>query len=193
MAKKKKAAVKKAKDTKKQTKKPAKKTPAKAKSLIKKSAAAKKKPASQKSSKAYAAKPSASAKKKKAAAQKPALSRRKNKIQEIKNRLLSQKNSLLREAEEALNNLPGDLNFPDMGDQATAETDRNFMLRLRDRERMLLKKIEETVERIDNDEYGICTSCGNEIGIKRLEARPVTDLCLECKVRQEDEEKIVEG
>jgi len=172
MAKKKKAVVKKAKSAKKQTKKQAKKTfTTKAKPLIKKSTAAKKK----------------------TAAKKPALSQRKNKIQEIKKILLSQKNALLREAEEALNNLPGDLNFPDMGDQATAETDRNFMLRLRDRERMLLKKIEETIERIDHAEYGVCTSCGNEIGIKRLEARPVTDLCIECKVRQEEDEKIVEG
>ncbi|MBI5676613.1 MAG: RNA polymerase-binding protein DksA [Nitrospirae bacterium] len=193
MAKKKKAVVKKAKSAKKQTKKQAKKTSTtKAKTLIKKSAAAKKKPVSKKPSKTRAAKPSVPAKKKKAV-KKPALSQRKNKIQEIKKSLLSQKNALLREAEEALNNLPGDLNFPDMGDQATAETDRNFMLRLRDRERMLLKKIEETIERIDNAEYGICTSCGNEIGIKRLEARPVTDLCIECKVRQEEEEKIVEG
>lgn len=194
MAKKKKAVVKKAKSAKKQTKKQVKKTSTKkAKPLIKKSAAAKKKPVPKKSSKTRAAKPSVAAKKKKSAVKKPALSQRKNKIQEIKKSLLSQKNALLREAEEALNNLPGDLNFPDMGDQATAETDRNFMLRLRDRERMLLKKIEETIERIDNSEYGVCTSCGNEIGINRLEARPVTDLCIECKVRQEEDEKIVEG
>ena len=194
MAKKKKAVVKKAKSAKKQTKKQAKKTSTKkVKAVIKKSTAAKKKPASKKSSKTPAVKPSVAAKKKMTAAKKPSLPQRKNKIQEIKKSLLSQKNALLREAEEALNNLPGDLNFPDMGDQATAETDRNFMLRLRDRERMLLKKIEETIERIDHAEYGICASCGNEIGIKRLEARPVTDLCIECKVRQEEDEKIVEG
>ncbi|MEW6715162.1 MAG: RNA polymerase-binding protein DksA [Nitrospirota bacterium] len=193
MATKKKPVVKKANSAKKQTKKETKKTSTtKAKAMIKKSTAIKKKPVSKKLSKKRTAKPSVAVKKKKMAA-KPALSQRKNKIQEIKKSLLSQKNSLLREAEEALNNLPGDLNFPDMGDQATAETDRNFMLRLRDRERMLLKKIDETIERIDHAEYGICTSCGNEIGIKRLEARPVTDLCIECKVRQEEEEKIVEG
>ena len=81
-----------------------------------------------------------------------------------------------------------------MGDQATAETDRNFMLRLRDRERMLLKKIEETIERIDNNEnYGVCEECGNDIGTKRLEARPVTTYCIDCKTRQEEEEKIAEG
>jgi DnaK suppressor protein len=114
-------------------------------------------------------------------------------LQKIKQGLLSQREALLREAEEALNSLPGEINFPDMGDQATAETDRNFMLRLRDRERMLLKKIDEAVERIDSNSYGICTACGSQIGVKRLEARPVTNLCIECKTRQEEEEKIIEG
>jgi len=81
-----------------------------------------------------------------------------------------------------------------MGDQATAETDRNFILRLRDRERMLLKKIEETIERIDNNEdYGKCEECGCEIGIKRLEARPVTTFCIDCKTKQEEDERIAEG
>lgn len=114
-------------------------------------------------------------------------------IQKIKQDLYTQRESLLREAEETLSNLPGDINFPDMGDQATAETDRNFMLRLRDRERMLLKKIEETIERIDGEDYGICEECGNEIGMKRLEARPVATCCIECKTRQEEEERIAEG
>jgi DnaK suppressor protein len=114
-------------------------------------------------------------------------------IQQIKQDLLSQRESLLREAEETLNSLPGEINFPDMGDQATAETNRNFMLRLRDRERMLLKKIEETIERIESKEYGICEECGSEIGMKRLEARPVTTFCIDCKTRQEEEERISEG
>ncbi len=111
----------------------------------------------------------------------------------VKRNLLEQRETLLKEAEGALNTLPGEINFPDMGDQATAETDRNFMLRLRDRERMLLKKIDETIERIDNGTFGICEECGNQIGIKRLEARPVTTLCIECKTRQEEEERIAEG
>jgi len=118
---------------------------------------------------------------------------REKKLQDIKQKLLYQRDSLLKEAEETLNILPSDLNFPDMGDQATAETDRNFILRLRDRERLLLKKIEETIERIDNKEYGMCIECGNEIGTKRLEARPVTTLCIECKTRQEEEERISAG
>jgi DnaK suppressor protein len=121
------------------------------------------------------------------------LSQREKIIQQIKQKLLSQRESLLKEAEETLSTLPTELNFPDMGDQATAETDRNFILRLRDRERMLIKKIEETIERIDNNTYGICEGCGNEIGIKRLEARPVTTYCIDCKTRQEEEERIAEG
>jgi len=121
------------------------------------------------------------------------MSQREKLIQEIKQSLFSQRETLLKEAEETLNTLPSELNFPDMGDQATAETDRNFILRLRDRERMLLKKIEETIERIDGGEYGMCQECGNEIGIKRLQARPVTTLCIDCKTRQEEEERIAEG
>ena len=124
---------------------------------------------------------------------KTTFSLREKKVQEMKKNLLSQREALLKEAEEALNNLPGEINFPDMGDQATAETDRNFMLRLRDRERMLLKKIDEAIEGIDNGTFGICEECGSQIGIKRLEARPVTTLCIECKTRQEEEERIAAG
>jgi len=121
------------------------------------------------------------------------ISQREKDILEIKKKLLSQRDALLSEAEEALNSLPGETNFPDMGDQATAETDRNFMLRLKERERLLLKKIEDAIERIEGGTYGICQRCGNEIGIKRLEARPVTTLCIECKTAQEEEERIAEG
>ncbi len=123
----------------------------------------------------------------------PTKSQRAKVIENIKQDLLSQRTSLLKEAEETLSTLPGEINFPDMGDQATAETDRNFILRLRDRERMLLKKIEETIERLDRADYGICEECGNEIGTKRLEARPVTTYCIDCKTRQEENERIAEG
>ncbi len=136
----------------------------------------------------------ASAKKKKTASKKASqLSPRDKIIQKIKQDLINQKESLLKEAEETISSLPSELNFPDMGDQASAEADRNFMLRLRDRERMLLKKIDETIERIENGPYGICEECDNEIGIKRLEARPVTSLCIECKTQQEEKERISDG
>jgi DnaK suppressor protein len=140
-------------------------------------------------------KSSAQSSKKKTAKTKkaPTISRREKIIQQIKQDLLAQRESLLKEAEDTLNTLPSELNFPDMGDQASAEADRNFILRLRDRERMLLKKIEETIERIDNGPYGMCDECDNEIGIKRLQARPVTTLCIDCKTRQEEEERIAEG
>ncbi len=142
-----------------------------------------------------AKKSTAATTKKKTAAKgkKGAATERERIIQVIKQDLLSQRESLLKDAEETLSALPSELNFPDMGDQATAETDRNFMLRLRDRERMLLKKIEETIERIDSEDFGICEECANEIGTKRLEARPVTTYCIECKTRQEEEERIAEG
>jgi DnaK suppressor protein len=140
-------------------------------------------------------KKSVSTKKKATGAKKTVkMTQREKLILKIKQDLLTQRESLLKEAEETLSTLPaGDINFPDMGDQATAETDRNFILRLRDRERMLLKKIEETIERIENGPYGKCEECENEIGIKRLEARPVTTLCIECKTRQEEDERIAEG
>jgi DnaK suppressor protein len=114
------------------------------------------------------------------------------KIHEIKKKLISQKAALLAGAEEALNELPGQTAFPDLGDQATAEIDRNFMLRLRGRERKLLKKIDDAIERIDQGVFGICDKCGEEIDIRRLEARPVTNMCIECKTQQEEEEKLRE-
>lgn len=114
------------------------------------------------------------------------------KIQEIKKKLISQKEALLAEAGEALNELPGQTAFPDLGDQATAEIDRNFMLKLRGRERKLLKKIEDAIEMIDKGVFGICDRCGEEINIKRLEARPVTTMCIDCKTQEEEEEKLME-
>ena len=121
------------------------------------------------------------------------LSPREKSLQQIKKTLLKQKESLLNEAESALNELPGQTIFPDLGDQASAETDRNFMLRLRGREQRLLKKIEEAIDRIDSGTFGICDDCGNEIDIKRLVARPVTTMCIECKTLQEEEEKLRES
>jgi DnaK suppressor protein len=120
------------------------------------------------------------------------LTLREKKMQEIKKKLIAQKAALLDEAEEALNKLPGQTAFPDLGDQATAETERSFMLRLRGRERRLLKKIENAIERIEKGTFGFCDKCGNEIDIRRLVARPVTTMCIECKIQQEEEEKLTE-
>ena len=121
------------------------------------------------------------------------LSPRETRVHQIKLKLLHQKEMLLNEAEEALNELPGQTIFPDLGDQASAETDRNFMLRLRGREQRLLKKIEQALERVESGIFGICEDCGNEINIQRLEARPVTTMCIDCKTLQEEEERLRES
>jgi DnaK suppressor protein len=80
-------------------------------------------------------------------------------------------------------------NFPDPADRAALEADRNFMLRIRDREAKLIKKIKAALERIENDTYGICESCGEDITLKRLKARPVTTQCIDCKSKEEALEK----
>jgi DnaK suppressor protein len=120
------------------------------------------------------------------------VSPREAKIQQIRLKLLQQRETLLSEAEVALNELPGQTIFPDLGDQASAETDRNFMLRLRGREQRLLKKIDQALERVDAGTFGICEDCGNEINLQRLEARPVTTMCIDCKTLQEEEERLRE-
>ncbi len=80
--------------------------------------------------------------------------------------------------------------FADPSDRATAESDRSFTLRIRDRERKLITKIQEALKRMDDGEYGICEECGEEISLARLKARPVTTLCVACKAKQEEGEKI---
>jgi DnaK suppressor protein len=80
-------------------------------------------------------------------------------------------------------------NFPDPTDRATLESDRNFMLRIRDREHKLIKKIKKALDRIDNNTFGICEKCGDDISIERLKARPVTTQCIECKTKEEAFEK----
>ena len=80
-------------------------------------------------------------------------------------------------------------NFPDPTDRASLEADRNFMLRIRDRESKLIKKIKKALGRIEDGSFGICESCGEEISVKRLKARPVTTLCIDCKTKEEAMEK----
>ncbi len=76
-------------------------------------------------------------------------------------------------------------NYPDPADRSTIETDRNFMLRIRDRERQLAGKIRKALLRIENGTFGICEKCEEEISFKRLEARPVTTQCIDCKTKEE--------
>lgn len=80
--------------------------------------------------------------------------------------------------------------YADPSDRATAESDRSFTLRIRDRERKLITKIQDALKRMDDGEYGICEECGEDISLARLKARPVTTLCVSCKARQEEGEKI---
>jgi DnaK suppressor protein len=105
-------------------------------------------------------------------------------------RLLNQRIAELRvEAGKTVENMDEDGNFPDPTDRACMESNRNSVLRIRDRERKLIFKIQEALQRLDNGEYGICEQCGEEIGIGRLKARPVTTLCIGCKSSQEIEER----
>lgn len=97
---------------------------------------------------------------------------------------------LLEEAEKTVSEMTADTtSFPDPNDRATQESDRTFELRIRDRERKLLNKIREALERIDNGTFGVCEMCGEEISEARLKARPVTTLCIDCKIEQEKSER----
>lgn len=117
---------------------------------------------------------------------------KKNIYQEIKKELEKQKAALLAEAGEIISSglNPGTENIPDLSDQASAEIDQNFIIRLKEREQKLLKKIDEALDRIIDGTFGICETCGGEISLQRLKARPVTTLCISCKTEQEKEEMI---
>ena len=93
------------------------------------------------------------------------------------------------EAGKTVEDMDEDENFPDPADRASMESNRNSVLRIRDRERKLIFKMQEALRRLDDGTYGICEECGEEIGIERLKARPVTTLCIECKSSQELEER----
>ena len=106
--------------------------------------------------------------------------------------LLTQKiNELLSEAGKTVSEMTnGKENYPDPNDRASLESDRNFELRIRDRERKLIMKMQEAIKRIDDGVFGICEVCGGPISEKRLMARPVTTLCIDCKNKQEKMEKL---
>ncbi len=116
--------------------------------------------------------------------------RRRGRYDDIRTDLQRQRAELLEEAGDVLTHRPEVETFPDVTDQASAEVDQNFVLRLKEREQKLLKKIDEALDRLSTNTYGICERCGQEIPRKRLKARPVTTLCIECKTQQEREEKI---
>src|SRR4030042_5592760 len=104
----------------------------------------------------------------------------------FRNLLQERLDKILGEADKPRNDMTGTAApFPDPTDRASLETDRNFTLRIRDRERKLIRKIREAMERIEDGTYGSCEICGGEINEKRLIARPVTTMCIDCKSRME--------
>ncbi|WP_321368756.1 RNA polymerase-binding protein DksA [uncultured Desulfuromusa sp.] len=112
-------------------------------------------------------------------------------LEEFKGLLNQQLESLLKDVGKTVSEMTEEnTNFPDPTDRASLESDRNFELRIRDRERMLINKIRQALERINDGSFGLCESCEEPIGTERLRARPVTTLCIDCKTEQERQEKI---
>ena len=104
--------------------------------------------------------------------------------------LLGWKRELMEEVDRTVHQMQDEAaNFPDPSDRATQESEFSLELRARDRERKLIKKIDESLAAIDEDDYGFCESCGIEIGIRRLEARPTATLCIDCKTLDEIRER----
>ena len=194
-----------------------KKKSAQAKSTTKKKSVAKKKVVKKAASKKKAATPKkkTAAPKKKTAARKTSTVKRKTasqigpvpgiapyrenkgeeymneqQVEHFRNILLAWKKELMEEVDRTVHHMQDDAaNFPDPNDRATQESEFSMELRARDRERKLIKKIEEAMQNLDDDEYGYCEACGVEIGVKRLEARPTATLCIDCKILDEIKEK----
>ena len=104
--------------------------------------------------------------------------------------LLNWRRELMQEVDRTVSHMKDEAsNFPDPADRATQEEEFSLELRARDRERKLIKKIDKTIDLIDEQDYGFCDTCGVEIGIRRLEARPTANLCIDCKTLDEIKEK----
>lgn len=117
-----------------------------------------------------------------------------SRFEDIKKALIIQRETLLSEAGMVINNTTVRVgSCPDLTDQASAESDQAFVLKLKEREQKLLTKIVETLDRINQGTYGICQSCEAPIPYPRLKVRPVTTLCIECKTLEEEEENIRQG
>ncbi|MBI5451212.1 MAG: RNA polymerase-binding protein DksA [Gammaproteobacteria bacterium] len=104
------------------------------------------------------------------------------------------KRELMEEVDRTVHHMQDEAaNFPDPNDRATQESEFALELRARDRERKLIKKIDESLDNLENGEYGYCEICGIEIGIRRLEARPTANLCIDCKTLDEIRERQMKG
>ncbi len=111
-------------------------------------------------------------------------------LEHFQQKLAEWKQQLMEEVDRTVGHMKDDAtNFPDPNDRATQEEEFSLELRTRDRERRLIKKINEAQKRIDDDEYGYCETCGIEIGVNRLEARPTAELCIDCKTLEEIRER----
>lgn len=111
-------------------------------------------------------------------------------LQYFRSILVAWKKSLMQEVDRTVDHMKEDAtNFSDPADRATQEEEFALELRARDRERKLIRKIEKTIARLDEDDYGYCDACGIEIGLQRLEVRPTAELCIDCKTTQEIKEK----
>lgn len=111
-------------------------------------------------------------------------------LEHFSKKLAEWKQQLMEEVDRTVGHMKDDAtNFPDPNDRATQEEEFSLELRTRDRERKLIKKINEAQKRIDDDEYGYCETCGIEIGVSRLEARPTAELCIDCKTLEEIRER----
>ncbi len=115
----------------------------------------------------------------------------KKKKEEFRTFLNNRLSDLLSDANRTVSGMTDTVeNYPDPTDRASMESERNFELRIRDRERKLIGKIKDALERLEDGSYGICEECGEDISEKRLKARPVTTLCIDCKKKQEKDEKV---
>ncbi|MBC3766009.1 RNA polymerase-binding protein DksA [Neptunicella marina] len=115
-------------------------------------------------------------------------------LEHFRKLLQAWRNQLREEVDRTVHHMQDEAaNFPDPVDRAAQEEEFSIELRTRDRERKLIKKIEKTLKRIEEDDFGFCDSCGIEIGIRRLEARPTADLCIDCKTMAEIKEKQMQG
>jgi len=111
-------------------------------------------------------------------------------VEHFQNILNNWKNELMQEVDRTVHHMQDDAaNFPDPNDRATQESEFSLELRTRDRERKLIKKIDESLKDIESGDYGFCESCGIDIGVRRLEARPTAVLCIDCKTLDEIREK----
>ena len=109
----------------------------------------------------------------------------------FRRKLLAWRSDIIQETKETLNNLQKEVvNFSDLADRASSETDRSLELRARDRQRKLISKIDEALSRIDDGSYGYCEETGESIGLKRLIARPIATLCISAQEKHEKEEKV---